>query len=410
MGSGTPTSSSAQKVFICYRREETAAHAGRLYDAMVARFGERNVFMDVDIAPGVDFVERITEVVSRCLVLIVVMGRSWATVKDEDGNPRIADPDDFVRLEVETGLRRSDVTPIPVLVGGARMPRREDLPPELQPIARRNALELSDARWGYDVGRLNTTLDELLGETSAVEAPITKAEAEVERDVVAERSPRLTLPAGRLLLEAVLVAGLTAFFARYLAGLIPEQDSNVGQVVGIVSRRAVTWALAGAAVAAWLAIRTGRAEPFGPALSGLLIGAIAGAVGGAIWAVPVLLPEIDLINSDLAKARRIELGAIGATGAIFGAMIGARWPSPRPAAGLVCGLLTGALFQLLVIGTGWADEPIPPTFDVALTFGLEAAAIVGATLAILLALDRNAVGASSGLRDLPAPAADRTRG
>ncbi len=69
-----PESGPGPKVFITYRREETGPHAGRLYDAMVARFGEDNVFMDVDMAPGVDFVERITEAVGACRVLIVVMG------------------------------------------------------------------------------------------------------------------------------------------------------------------------------------------------------------------------------------------------------------------------------------------------------------------------------------------------
>ncbi|HET8822792.1 MAG TPA: toll/interleukin-1 receptor domain-containing protein [Thermoleophilaceae bacterium] len=152
------------KVFITYRRDETAAHAGRLYDAMVARFGEDNVFMDVDMAPGVDFVERIREAVAACHVLIVVMGPKWATVEDERGTARLADPEDFVRLEVETALRRPDVTPIPVLVAGARMPNRNDLPPEIRAITRRNALELSDPRWRYDVGRLISALDQLLAE------------------------------------------------------------------------------------------------------------------------------------------------------------------------------------------------------------------------------------------------------
>jgi hypothetical protein len=159
-----------QKVFITYRREETAAHAGRLYDAMVARFGEANVFMDVDMAPGVDFVERITEAVAACHVLIVVMGPRWATVEDEHGNARLADPEDFVRIEVETALRRPDVTPIPVLVAGARMPHREDLPPEVRGITRRNALQLDDQRWRNDVGRLISTLDELLAESALVSA------------------------------------------------------------------------------------------------------------------------------------------------------------------------------------------------------------------------------------------------
>ena len=164
------TSVSGPKLFITYRREDTSAHAGRLYDAMVARFGEENVFMDVDMAPGVDFVERITEAVGACQVLLVVMGPTWATAEDEQGRARLADPEDFVRLEVETALRRDDVTPIPVLVSGARMPNREELPSELRPITRRNALELGDQRWRYDVGRLMSTLDELLAGSPGVPA------------------------------------------------------------------------------------------------------------------------------------------------------------------------------------------------------------------------------------------------
>ncbi len=71
-----------QRVFISYRRQDSAAYAGRIYDAMVARFGERNVFMDLDLAPGVDFVERITGAVSACQVLIEVIGPTWAAVKE----------------------------------------------------------------------------------------------------------------------------------------------------------------------------------------------------------------------------------------------------------------------------------------------------------------------------------------
>ncbi len=167
----TPPTAVMAKVFITYRREETAAHAGRLYDAMVGQYGERNVFMDVELAPGVDFIEQITGAVAACHVLIVVMGPRWATVENEDGTPRIADPDDFVRLEVETALQRPGVTPIPVLVAGARMPNRDDLPVGLRAITRRNALELSDQRWHYDVGRLISTLDELLAETTLESLP-----------------------------------------------------------------------------------------------------------------------------------------------------------------------------------------------------------------------------------------------
>jgi hypothetical protein len=381
----------AQKVFICYRREETAAHAGRLYDAMVARFGERNVFMDVDIAPGVDFVERITEVVSSCLVLIVVMGPSWPTAEDEDGNPRVADPDDFVRLEVETGLRRSDVTVIPVLVAGARMPKREDLPAELQPITRRNAIELSDARWAYDVGRLNTTLDGLLGETSAVANEMNEAsEAREAPAAVTEEQPRAAVSPGRLLLEGVALAGVTAFAARYLGEKVVSNWTNddAGQIAAVILRRGLTLGLVGVALALWLGMRMRRADYFRPATIGLIAGALAGAIGGAIWAVPSLGDMPDLVKTDLPEARRIEIGALAVSGGILGALIGSLWRPPRLAVGLAAGIAAGVLFQLFVIATGLFSETDPPAKEVALAFGLGAATIAGIPIAALLANDR----------------------
>ena len=155
-------SSGAPNVFISYRREETAGHAGRLYDAMVARFGESSVFMDIALEAGVDFVDRITQAVGDCDVLLVIIGPRWATLTNGEPQPRLMDPEDFVRLEVATALGRSDVTVIPLLVAGARMPDPDELPADLRTLARRNAFELSDQRWRYDVDRLTSRLQELL--------------------------------------------------------------------------------------------------------------------------------------------------------------------------------------------------------------------------------------------------------
>jgi YVTN family beta-propeller protein len=165
-------SASVPKLFICYRREETAAHAGRLYDALVAQFGEPNVFMDIELEPGIDFVDHIREVVGSCHVLLVILGPKWATLSDGADHARIADEEDFVRLEVETALRRSDVRVIPLLVGGARMPHSDELPEAVRGLARRNAFELSDLRWRYDVGRL---VDALAGLLSDTQAPLPEA-------------------------------------------------------------------------------------------------------------------------------------------------------------------------------------------------------------------------------------------
>jgi hypothetical protein len=377
------TSAAAHKVFICYRREETAAHAGRLYDAMVARFGEGNVFMDVDLAPGVDFVTRIAEVVAACKVLIVVMGPNWATVADEDGEVRIADPEDFVRLEVETGLRRPEVTPIPVLVSGARMPRREDLPPEVQAITRRNALDLSDGRWSYDVGRLNSTLDGLVGKT------------EVAGEIVARqpRAPRAGKPkalevrrpsSARLILEGVLVAAAAAFAARWLGNglLTAEAGDTAKEIASVVAKRGETWAFASAAVAVWLAARTGRADVVRCGLIGLLVGALAGAIGALAWGLPVIIPADEVSE---AVANRIEIGSLAITGGLIGAMIGSLWRPPRLGAGLAGGVAAAVLTQLLLNGSGWN---INSKNEFALSFGLGAATITAGALAALLALDR----------------------
>ena len=167
----TPTMPTTPKVFISYRRAETAGHAGRLYDAMAARFGESNVFMDVDMQPGVDFVERIRSVVAACHVLLVVIGPDWARHCHGETQPRLADPEDFVRLEVATALSRDDVTVIPLLVERASMPEPEDLPENLRALTRRNALELSDLRWHDDAGRLMGVIEQLLAEAEPEGAP-----------------------------------------------------------------------------------------------------------------------------------------------------------------------------------------------------------------------------------------------
>jgi TonB family protein len=153
-------------IFLNYRREDSSGHSGRLFDALSGHFAGR-LFMDVDtLEPGVDFIEAIEQAVGSCEVLIVVIGREWLTVKDAAGRRRLDDPADFVRLEVETALERK-IRVIPVLVQGAPMPRAEELPPSLARLSRRNAIEISDARWAYDVDRLARTIQKILEEMDA---------------------------------------------------------------------------------------------------------------------------------------------------------------------------------------------------------------------------------------------------
>jgi TIR domain len=142
------------KVFINYRREDTAPYAGRLYDRLIAHFGEDQVFIDIDrIQPGEDFVEAINRKVSTCDIAIVAIGPNWLRATDASGKRRLDDEEDFVRMEIVAALQR-EIRVIPVLVGGAQMPGRHDLPEALKPLSRRNAIELSETRFHADVNRL----------------------------------------------------------------------------------------------------------------------------------------------------------------------------------------------------------------------------------------------------------------
>lgn len=145
---------SSQGIFLSYRREDAAPYARLLQYFFSDRIPDVHVFMDLDsIEAGVDFAEAIREAIDSCAVLVALIGRQWATLADEEGHRRIDNPDDFVRFEVQAALERG-VRLIPVLVDGARPLRQQQLPSELQKLARLNALELSYSRYQYDADRL----------------------------------------------------------------------------------------------------------------------------------------------------------------------------------------------------------------------------------------------------------------
>ncbi len=406
---GSAPSATSQKVFISYRRHETPAYAGRLYDTMVARFGEDRVFMDVELAPGVDFEQQITEAISGCVVLLVVMGPNWAVATEEDGRRRIDNPSDFVRLEVETGLGKAEVTPIPVLVSGARMPRREDLPEEIRAIARRNAIELSDGRWSYDVGRLVETLDELLVETKPEQPakPEQKSqpreETKPEKKAKPERSPppppppppaSETIPLGwRMVLEGMAVAAATAFPARLLGELLPasgggttgEGRREVAAHVGSLAlRRTETLALVGAALAFWLARRLWGTDPLRNLVRGLLTGGLAGLLGGLILGLWVYLPDQ---AASFHLRSRADLLGLAVAGGVLGSLVGYLWRPRRSVRGFLAGAVGGFLFQFLfVIAAGWENtEPV----ELAISFSIATAMIAGAALLAMLFADRS---------------------
>jgi len=140
-------------LFISYRRRGSQGFAGRLADDLIDRFGEEQVFRDVEIRPGDDFAEVIESAIASSSALLVVLGPQWLDHRNEKGEPRLHEPGDWVRLEIEAALARNTWI-VPILVGGAQMPPSSALPDSIQRLSRIQAFELTDRRWDRDVEQL----------------------------------------------------------------------------------------------------------------------------------------------------------------------------------------------------------------------------------------------------------------
>ena len=132
----------ACKLFISYRRDDSAGHAGRVHDRLQQEFGRDLLFMDVDSIPlGVNFSKVIGDEVAKCNTLLAVIGPGWLDARDEKGNRRLENPDDFVRIEIGTALKRG-IRVIPILLDGTRVPKVDQLPDDLKELALRNGLDV----------------------------------------------------------------------------------------------------------------------------------------------------------------------------------------------------------------------------------------------------------------------------
>jgi flagellar biosynthesis GTPase FlhF len=144
----------AAKLFISYRRDDSAGYAGRVHDRLEREYGSDLLFMDVDSIPlGVNFIKVLQEEVAKCEVLLAVIGPNWLSSQDEDGHRRLDDPNDFVRIEIATALQRG-MPVIPILLDGAKIPRVSELPEDLQELSVRNGLQVRHASFHSDIDKL----------------------------------------------------------------------------------------------------------------------------------------------------------------------------------------------------------------------------------------------------------------
>lgn len=151
------------KLFISYRRDDTQDFTRSVYERLATRFGAANIFMDVDSVPlGSDFRQILRDAVAESSLALVMIGRFWLSVKDDQGRRRLDNPNDFVRIEVEAALAR-DIPVVPVLAHGVAIPREGDLPPSIAALAFRHGTDVrSDQHFNHDVEQLIARLAPLL--------------------------------------------------------------------------------------------------------------------------------------------------------------------------------------------------------------------------------------------------------
>ncbi|MBN1668046.1 MAG: toll/interleukin-1 receptor domain-containing protein [Anaerolineales bacterium] len=130
------------KIFISYRRSDSADVTGRIYEHLAHRFSKAGIFLDVSsIPPAADFPALIQEKIAHSRLMLVIIGPQWASITGQDGERRLTNPSDFVHQEV-AGALAQPIPVIPVLVSGAEMPGAAQLPDDLKALATKNAVRI----------------------------------------------------------------------------------------------------------------------------------------------------------------------------------------------------------------------------------------------------------------------------
>ena len=182
-------------IFVSYRREDSADVTGRILDRLQERFGKEALFRDVDsIRFGEKFFDVIEGAITKCDVVLVVIGRKWATCQDASGSRRLDHPSDYVRREVAAALRLGKRL-IPVLVENATLVKDASLPEDLHPLLRINAAPVRpDPDFNIDIERLLIQLSEIIPDlrfkelenerkTSSYNDELRKLEGEMEQNL-----------------------------------------------------------------------------------------------------------------------------------------------------------------------------------------------------------------------------------
>jgi hypothetical protein len=203
------------KIMISYRREDSEAITGRIFDRLSTIYGRDALFRDIDsIPPGIDFRNHIANALHTSDIVVIIIGPRWLG-RAQGGHSRIDAETDFVRIEVETALKLG-ISVIPVLIGTTRMPRPEQLPETLRELTFRNAVRIDtgqdfDLHMGRFIHNLNEIIESRTAERDAVEPRVQRSA--VARILAASRTgppkpSRTTIPVGIGLLVLLVIVGI----------------------------------------------------------------------------------------------------------------------------------------------------------------------------------------------------------
>lgn len=238
----------ALRIFINYRRGEDSGFAQALFIRLEQAFAPGSLFMDVDsIAPGVDFVRHLDAQVAQCDVLLALIGRGWLDATDAQGGRRLDDPDDFVRIEIATALKQGKRV-IPVLLYDTKMPAAGQLPEELRPLTRRQAVRLTHERFRADADGLIRALQEEAAPTPVqpaaapsptMDAPRRPAQDGVERPAarpsIAAKAEALAMRYEATNIGVIsLLTAVLLLFGAYMIGALDVEYRAAGKQLGFL--------------------------------------------------------------------------------------------------------------------------------------------------------------------------------
>jgi len=282
-------------IFLSYRRKESLVEARAIYERLRADFGGDSVFIDLEgLDYGVDFVDVLEEQLANCAVMLALIGPNWLGITPGIQTRRIDDENDFVRLEIRAALARN-IRVVPVLVNGAPLPDSAGLPPDLQPLLRRHALELDFRRFDADINRLVGALRRVPGISSKDQTY--RAQDHEDKSMIASRLAKEVRAINKPATDQYAPTAATTLSKTNQA---PEQKNNeASPIAGIADEgstsRSEVLKPAWAPLVDFLNEIAGHQDPTISQLrKGLVIGAV---VAGFILILAILISSMSAVTS-----------------------------------------------------------------------------------------------------------------